>query len=90
MGEGPKALHNMLNNLGSALLRITTGNKLLHAFGIVIMYRMNTSTIYKHKHNIVLDFIYFMVNFMLLIFKPNLYFEISILIICILEFTSIY
>ncbi len=83
MGEGAKALHNMLNNLGSALLRITSDNKLLHMFGIVIKLficiESKTSTIYKRKHNIVLDFIYFMVNFMLLIFKPNFYFEINIL-----------
>ncbi len=37
MGEGAKALHNMLNNLGSALLRINADNKLVRAFGIVIM-----------------------------------------------------
>jgi hypothetical protein len=36
-----------------------------------------TSTVYKHKHNIVLECIYLMVNFMLLIFKPNHYFEIK-------------
>jgi hypothetical protein len=36
MGEGAKALHNMLNNLGSALLHINSDNKLLHMFGIVI------------------------------------------------------
>jgi hypothetical protein len=50
MGEGAKALHNMLNNLGSALLSITSDNKLLHTFGIVIMLficiECKTSTIY--------------------------------------------
>jgi hypothetical protein len=47
-----------------------------------------TSIIYKH--NIILDFIYPMVNFIFLIFKPNHYFEVNIFVVCILEITSIY
>jgi hypothetical protein len=37
MGEGAKALDNMLNNLGSELPHITADNKRVRAFGIVIM-----------------------------------------------------
>ncbi len=73
------------NHLGSMLLRTTNDNKILLVFGIVIMLftciECKTSTV--QKHNIVLDFIYPMVDFMFLIFKPNPQFEVNILVICI-------
>jgi hypothetical protein len=79
------------NHLGSMLLHTTSDNKILLAFGIVIMLftciECKTSTIWKH--NIVLEFIYPMVDFMFLISKQILSLK-SIYWLYVLELISIY